>query len=1071
MADDDIIKRTLAKHYAEEPRVVHRGQNLPFVEYDDGSIGWGVPQTYYDLKDSWNQFTNAAEAARGIPHTAEESFPRRRDVGLAGAAVAGAGLGHLGLRGRLANSVAGAERAEASSGLPSHSVDAGRFDFTPGTPRSAEVGRSSLSYLPDDGMVELTALGTPQAYRGQGAATQAMQRFTGALDAAGLPSRLVARGDAGTDPTRLQGFYQAHGYEAPGPDGYMVRPPKTLFSNAPDAAPVGMLAATAAGKKGPKIGDTFEYRKGSGGGLFRIKKIYDDGSVDAEKFIDSRNEWAKSNWYIPADDLKDKFSANPPDAAPAGLLATEDEGWQPEFADGGSVQDRLKEYYPDVLTEKESERLAPPRAFPGDPSLYQGAIENLPERPVAGMGDKFTAANAEVLSPTMGGYGMGQLLAETYGHGQEGEWAKAAETGVPLVLGIFAGPGARTADLTMMARAQELAKTGAGRDAIWKETGWFQGKDGKWRFEIPDDKIGVNAIKDWMPKKEPGKPMMAPDYKTAYENLVAKSEGNAPVVGDMFHHDALDAAYPKGPMGTLLGTFDDPYTSGAVGLTHDGRKAVALNDKHLPSSAQSTLLHELQHLVQEKEGFGLGSQPMPTENLRRQTREENSRALQEAMDKYPQAAELFRARNRFQLGMDGPSDVNLSKLDAIDAELLSVPGGRLIDQLDWKRRSADSMPEEYWKEKSHDTYNRTAGEVEARNVQKRRLMSPEDRKLTPPWETEDVPSAQQILSEKYGGPQMSVGKDKVVSGNPSESAGALTPSQPSVPVETGRELREYARAVEDALGIGQADDFNWGERPLNFSEIRPTSRLDGAWMRKEIEHAREDGNLSRAAHLENMLANGINEPIIVSREPDGYAIWDGHHRVASAIARGETSLPAIVGEPRSPSPQSGSGEGTTPRGAGRLPELDIDNPSTVLSREYGEPPMGEADTVHPEWTNGAYKNSWKKGETAYFEYHCAQSDCSPDAPIWYRSQQPVEVLGVREKGMGRSIEDRVVNNGSPRVYQVRFRDGHVHDIFENELVTDPKFFQGAEYAAPDHAGQHVDLSKLAPFPRYSESKE
>jgi GNAT superfamily N-acetyltransferase len=123
-------------------------------------------------------------------------------------------------------------------------VEAGRFDFSPGATRSrsAQVGHSNLSYLPEDGTVELTALGTPEAYRGQGAAREAMQQFTGALDEAGLPSRLVARGDAGTDPARLQNFYAAHGYEPPGPDGYMVRPPKTLFSNPPDAAPAGLLA-------------------------------------------------------------------------------------------------------------------------------------------------------------------------------------------------------------------------------------------------------------------------------------------------------------------------------------------------------------------------------------------------------------------------------------------------------------------------------------------------------------------------------------------------------------------------------------------------------------------------------------------------------------------------------------------------------------------------------------------------------------------------------------------------------------------------------------------------------------
>jgi GNAT superfamily N-acetyltransferase len=253
MALDDILQALMstrrgfgARNVVEalEPQVEWRGSMLPIVNYDDGSGGFGWPQVAADAKNAMGRFGRSVSAALGGEWSPEETFPRPEDAVLPGLAVAGSGLGHLGLRGRLTNSVAGAERAEASSGLPSHSVEAGRFDFSPGATRSrsAQVGHSNLSYLPEDGTVELTALGTPEAYRGQGAATQAMQGFTGALDEAGLPSRLVARGDAGTDPARLQQFYASHGYEPPGADGYMVRPAKSLFSNPPDAAPAGLLA-------------------------------------------------------------------------------------------------------------------------------------------------------------------------------------------------------------------------------------------------------------------------------------------------------------------------------------------------------------------------------------------------------------------------------------------------------------------------------------------------------------------------------------------------------------------------------------------------------------------------------------------------------------------------------------------------------------------------------------------------------------------------------------------------------------------------------------------------------------
>lgn len=42
-------------------------------------------------------------------------------------------------------------------------------------------------------------------------------------------------------------------------------------------------------------------------------------------------------------------------------------------------------------------------------------------------------------------------------------------------------------------------------------------------------------------------------------------------------------------------------------------------------------------------------------------------------------------------------------------------------------------------------YRRLSGEVEARNVQARSRMTPGERRLTPPWETQDTPDADQIV--------------------------------------------------------------------------------------------------------------------------------------------------------------------------------------------------------------------------------------------------------------------------------------------------------------------------------------
>lgn len=64
-------------------------------------------------------------------------------------------------------------------------------------------------------------------------------------------------------------------------------------------------------------------------------------------------------------------------------------------------------------------------------------------------------------------------------------------------------------------------------------------------------------------------------------------------------------------------------------------------------------------------------------------------------------------------------------------------------------------------DEGQDIYNRLAGEVEARNVQSRMNMTPEERRAIPPWETQDVPDAEQIVRYGANGPQASLSPDEV----------------------------------------------------------------------------------------------------------------------------------------------------------------------------------------------------------------------------------------------------------------------------------------------------------------------
>lgn len=232
--------------------------------------------------------------------------------------------------------------------------------------------------------------------------------------------------------------------------------------------------------------------------------------------------------------------------------------------------------------------------------------------------------------------------------------------------GMFGGKLAKTADHAALAKAEDLAASGASREKIWQDTGWFQGKDGKWRFEIDDSGATTTPDRQW------ARPWKTWDALEGWRMEppsagAAKAIGANKIVGDrgIINHTDLVNAYPS----VKNIRFDVDVSSGAKYqppfLGKDPRISLAPElDK---ADAKSLSLHELQHHLQTEEGFGVGG--------------------------------------------------------------VSFDGG----------------------------YKRLAGEVEARTVQKRLDLTPDQRRARAPWLDYDVPEDQQIVRFGGSGPQMSMG--------------------------------------------------------------------------------------------------------------------------------------------------------------------------------------------------------------------------------------------------------------------------------------------------------------------------
>lgn len=328
-----------------------------------------------------------------------------------------------------------------------------------------------------------------------------------------------------------------------------------------------------------------------------------------------------------------------------------------------------------------------------------GAVDFVP-----GVGDA-VGANDAVRDWQAGNYGSAALNA---GATAIGAIPGGGDAAAGIAKAIFGGIAAKTANRGTLEIAQRLAKEGADKRAIWDQTGWFKGADDKWRFEIDDS--GAQLTDSAMGQMIiPGRP----DY-------------NAKMAG-AFNHGALEAAYSD--IGDVPYNLQRSPGAGGGRLETGEIKVYADN----PKDAREISLHELQHEVQSREGFARGGSPYDNELV------PIARSMQEkAVNDYAAFDAELRA---YQLKHAGAS-----------AEPREY--SRLVDQ--WKRENPEKAKLKdaafkigYLNPPGPQTaYRNLAGEVEARNVQTRMDMTQDQRRASPPWETQDVPDEQQIVRRR-----------------------------------------------------------------------------------------------------------------------------------------------------------------------------------------------------------------------------------------------------------------------------------------------------------------------------------
>lgn len=333
--------------------------------------------------------------------------------------------------------------------------------------------------------------------------------------------------------------------------------------------------------------------------------------------------------------------------------------------------------------------------------------------------------------------------------------ASERKTGPPARFS-YAGRNANGANLESLREAQEMQAAGADMESIRKATGWHEGMDGKWRWEIDDSKMEYHRAGDALfgrnhpeyaeQQRLERKMLYGELTDTEQARLRALTEtwgrernrlserverGNARLE-DVLDHEELFRAYPQ--LRHVRVVFDE-MPKGVLGSFSAEGNQITISEE-LRDAPQDVLIHEIQHAIQNAEGFAKGSNRQYWEEKLTNGDEIQSKGFQEAREKLIQ----------FQL--DETNEEVLALRDRLEKAGELDDGFREYDRI-WEeaeRRGLDKKINEYYdlRENYYDQlhkpqrsvpselYYNTAGEIEARDAANRRPMSSETRKRIKP---------------------------------------------------------------------------------------------------------------------------------------------------------------------------------------------------------------------------------------------------------------------------------------------------------------------------------------------------
>lgn len=294
----------------------------------------------------------------------------------------------------------------------------------------------------------------------------------------------------------------------------------------------------------------------------------------------------------------------------------------------------------------------------------------------------------------------------------------AALSGPPMALkgtaGVFGGRLAQTHDPIKLQEAEGLLKSGVTPNEIWDKTGQFQGADNIWRYEISDNEAKL----------------LNQNIESTFHDQV-NEKGDflyGPKLSEILDHPKLFEAYPQ--LKDIR--VDTNVSNNQLGVARfDG--SIGLKAGMQPDQMKAVLLHEVQHHIQNIEGTAKGGNPQQFElgpDEIRELKEQHS-ALSDAIAAKVMSLKGMNINDALKL-------IQVQKGPIFDLKTIALAQSEMPRLLRMHKQISEMLNDT----SGFDRYQKLAGEVESRNVERRSSGIWSD---LPPFNTEGTPRAQQII--------------------------------------------------------------------------------------------------------------------------------------------------------------------------------------------------------------------------------------------------------------------------------------------------------------------------------------